>query len=129
MKTEYAHALVAAINEGVSIDTALTGLKRALDRKHHSKLYAPVLLEVVRTLEANGGGTNAIVTVAKASDAAALKSAITAALAQLGTAKDTQVMEVVDETLIGGFVATYDYKEFDQSYKKALKSLYESIVK
>ncbi len=129
MKTQYAQALVAAINGGTSVNDALLGLKRVLDQKRHSKLYAPVLLEVIRTLEAKRSGVNAVVSVAKNSDIAALKDAIASALQQLGTTQATNITEVVDETLIGGFIATYDHKEYDQSYKKALKSLYESIVK
>ena len=129
MKTEYAQALITVINEGTSVNDALTGLKQALDRKHHSKLYAPVLLEVIRTLESSAGATTAIVTIAKTSDAHTLQVAILKALEQLGTLKDTQITGVVDETLIGGFVATYNYKEYDHSYKNALKSLYESIIK
>jgi F0F1-type ATP synthase delta subunit len=128
MKTAYAQAVVAAINDGMSINDTLVGLKRTLERKHHEKLYASVLLEVVRTLESKQGGNHAVVTVAKASDATALKVAIAEALQELGAATETVVTEVVDETLIGGFVATYDYNEYDRSYKKALKSLYESIV-
>lgn len=130
MKTQYAQALVAAINGGTSVNDALLGLKRVLDQKRHSKLYAPVLLEVIRTLEAKKrSGVNAVVSVAKNSDIVALKDAIASALQQLGTTQATNITEVVDETLIGGFVAIYDHKEYDQSYKKALKSLYESIVK
>ena len=128
MKTEYAQALVATINEGVLVNDALVGLQRTLERKHHGKLYASVLREAVRTLESNKGSTSAVVTVAKAADMEAQKDAIVAALEALGATSNTPVTEVVDESLIGGFVATFDYKERNQSYKKALKSLYESII-
>lgn len=129
MKTEYTHAFLATIQEGVSVDTALSGLRGALERKGHSKLYAPVLLEVLRALEAEKGTNQAVVLVAKTSDATSLKSAIKAALKELGATDATPVKEVVDETIVGGFVVTYDHKEHDQSYKKSLKNLYESIIK
>jgi F0F1-type ATP synthase delta subunit len=59
----------------------------------------------------------------------ALAAQIKAVLTELGLKENTEIKEVVDETIIGGFVATFDYKEHDRSYKKALKSLYESITK
>jgi F0F1-type ATP synthase delta subunit len=62
-------------------------------------------------------------------DASTFAAQIKTVLAELGVKETTQVKEVVDETLIGGFIATFDYQEHDQSYKKALKSLYESITK
>jgi F0F1-type ATP synthase delta subunit len=129
MKNEYARAFLEILNEGTPVETALTGLRAALEKKHHTKLFAPTLLEVLRTLEAEKGGKQAVVTVAKGSDTTALEAKIKAALDELGVTKDTPVKEVVDETLIGGFVATFDYQEHDQSYKKALTNLYESITK
>jgi F-type H+-transporting ATPase subunit delta len=129
MKTDYTQALLKTLQDGMLIDTALSGLKDALKKKHHEKLFAPVLLEVLRVLEAEKGTKTAEVRVAKTSDSLALKSQIEAVLQKLGVSKDTPVKEIVDETLIGGFVVTYNHKEHDASYKKSLKSLYESIVK
>ena len=97
--------------------------------KQHNKLLGSVLLEILRVLESKKSSTEAVVAVAHAADATTLKTAIENALTSLGVAKDTPVKEVVDETLIGGFVATYNHKEHDASYNKSLKSLYESIVK
>ena len=128
MKTEYAQALLEILSDGTPVDTALAGLRAALEKKHHTKLYAPVLLEVLRTLETEHGVTQAVVAIASTHDATQLKSKIEAALSELGVSKETPVKEVVDETLIGGFVATFNYKERDHSYKKALTSLYESIT-
>ncbi len=111
------------------VDTALAGLKSTLERKNHTKLYAPVLLEVMRVLEADKDGGTAVVAVASLSQAKELKVQIATALSTLGVDTHTAVKETIDETLVGGFVATFDYKEHDQSYKKALKSLFESITK
>jgi F0F1-type ATP synthase delta subunit len=129
MKFEYAQAFLKSLKTGMAVNTAITGLKSALEKKHHSKLFGPVLLEVLRILEASKGSKQAVVTVANQVDLKTLKASIQNALKELGIEKDTSVKEVVDETLVGGFVATYDYKEHDASYKKSLKNLYESIVK
>lgn len=129
MKNEYAQAFLEILKDGTSVDTALTGLRRVLDSKHHGKLLAPVLFEVLRTLESGKGAKEAVVTVAAKADTTTYKTKIEAVLLELGVSKDTPIKEVVDETLVGGFTVTFDYKEHDQSYKNALKSLYESITK
>lgn len=129
MKSAYVQAFLELLKAGMSVDTALSGLKSTLERKNHLKLYAPVLLEVMRVLEADKDGKSATVAVASLAQAKVHASHISSALQALGVDKDTVVKETVDETLVGGFVATFDYKEHDQSYKKALTSLFESITK
>jgi len=128
MKNEYAHALLAIIASGTPVDTALAGLRTALKKKHHDKLLSPILQEALRVLSAQKSSNQAVVMVASAKQAAAMTDKIRQALSGLGASTDTSVEEVVDETLIGGFVATYNYQEHDQSYKRALKSLFESIT-
>lgn len=128
MKQQYAQAFLASIKDGMTIDQAIAGLVRALEKKQHSKLLGSILSEALRVLEADKG-SQAVIAIATAGDAVVLKEKIHAALKQLGMSDTTQVKEVVDETLIGGFVATFNHKEHDASYKKSLKSLYESIVK
>jgi F0F1-type ATP synthase delta subunit len=129
MKSDYVQAFLEVLQAGMPVDTALKGLEATLKRKNHSKLYASVLLEVMRVLEADKAGTTASVAVATSAQAKELKKQISDALAALGVDKNTVVKEIVDETLVGGFVATFDYKEHDQSYKKSLKNLFESITK
>ena len=129
MKAQYAQAFLEVIQEGQSVDAALSGLRASLDRKNHSKLFVPILLEVQRVLEAKKGVKEAVVATASDTGAVALKTQIDAVLAELGVTNDTPVRTIVDETLVGGFVATFNHKEHDRSYKKALKSLFESIIK
>lgn len=129
MKSDYVQAFLEVLQAGMPVDTALTGLKSTLERKNHMKLYAPVLLEVMRVLEADKDGKTAVVAVASAAQAKELKNQISDALTTLGVDKNAAVKETIDETLVGGFVATFDYKEHDQSYKKSLKNLFESITK
>lgn len=128
MKALYAQAFLEMLQEGTPVEAALTGLRSALESKSHTKLYTPVLLEVKRVLEAKKGVREAVVATATTAGAKALKSEIDAALTELGVSKDIPVKTVVDETLVGGFVATFDYKEHDQSYKKSLTNLYKSIT-
>jgi F0F1-type ATP synthase delta subunit len=129
MKAQYAQAFLELIQEGTSVDTALAGLRASLEKNGHTKLLASILLEVQRELSASKGVMKAVITTATANDTLALKSSIDAALQELGVSATTPVKTVVDETLIGGFVATFNHKEHDKSYKKALTKLYESIIK
>ena len=129
MKQHYAQAFLEMLQEGMPVEAALTGLRAAMEKKSHTKLFVPVLLEVQRVLEAKKGVREAVVATATTASATALKSQIDITLAELGVSKNIPLKAVVDETLVGGFVATFDYKEHDQSYKKALTNLFESITK
>ncbi len=128
MKTQYSQAFLEVVKDGMPVETALAGLRAALIKKNHTKLLAPVLLEVVRVLEAEKFANQVVVKTATSADHKALKSQIDAVLKDLGVSKDISVHPTVDETLVGGFVATFDYKEHDQSYKKSLTNLYKSIT-
>ena len=129
MKTQYSQAFLEVVKNGVAVETALSGLRATLMRKNHHKLLAPVLLEVVRALEADKFTNQVVVKTATPTDHKAFNSQIEATLKALGVSKDIPVRKTVDKTLIGGFVATFDYKEHDQSYKKTLINLYQSITK
>ena len=128
MKTQYSQAFLQVVKDGMAVETALAGLRAALIKKNHTKLLAPMLLEVVRVLEAEKFANQVVVKTATPADQKALKSQIEVVLKDLGVSKNISVHPTVDETLVGGFVATFDYKEHDQSYKKSLTNLYKSIT-
>lgn len=128
MQHDYAQAFIAIIHDGTPIDSALSGLKAALAKKHHDKLFVPILSEVLRVLQSEKGVRTATVTLAKATVTDFEREQIQAGLRALGVTTSTTQVEVVDETLIGGFIATFDHQEYDHSYKRVLKSLYESIT-
>ncbi len=127
MQHAYTKALVELLGSGVPVDTALSGLLATLKAKHHEKLYGAILAETLRLLEAEKGVQVAVVRKASQLDSAAAAS-IALALKNLGVTAATEVREEIDQTLVGGFVATFNYQEHDQSYKRVLKSLYESIT-
>jgi F0F1-type ATP synthase delta subunit len=129
IKHEYALAFLAAIEEGVPVDKAIAGLKEVLADAHHEKMLESVLIEDKQAIEKADKEAIATISVAAQEDFAALKSEIDMALEKLGVTGEVQRKELVDPTLIGGFVASYNFKEFDASHKKSLKLLYESIIK
>jgi F0F1-type ATP synthase delta subunit len=128
MQNDYAQAFIAHLKAGTSFDEALAGLVAVLTRRSHTKLLPSVLRLVLRTLEAAKGIEGAAIRTARQTlsetDAMKLKVALTA----LGVTEHTPVEETVDETLIGGFVAEFNYHEQDHSYKRVLTNLYESIT-
>lgn len=126
MYRSYAQALIALEKDGVPFDVAVAGLKRTLEAKRAMKLYPQVLREALRLMESAAAKTGATVTVAKTGGADA--AALTKARALLGIPDTAPVREHVDETLIGGFTLTANYRELDQSYKRSLITLYESIT-
>ncbi len=128
MQNDYAQAFLAHLATGASFDEALTGLVAVLTRRNHSKLLPNILRLVLRTLEAAKGVSTASVRVATPTLNAADTAKLTTALKALGVTEHTAVQEIVDETLIGGFIATFNYHEQDHSYKRALTNLYESIT-
>ncbi|MEM9336260.1 MAG: F0F1 ATP synthase subunit delta [Patescibacteria group bacterium] len=124
MRDSYLQATLALIQEGYDPQKLIDGLKETLAARGHQALLPSILQAVLRELEA--GKTTTKVTVAKATDAEVLKAEITAALKNI-QATDEVVTEV-DETIVGGFVATGNGKTIDASYKHKLVHLYRSLT-
>lgn len=129
IKHEYALAFLAALEDGVPVEKAIAGLKEVLADTHHEKMLRDVLIEDTEALEKFDNDAFATITVASAEDFINLKSEIDSALEKLGFTNETLVREVVDPTLIGGFMAVFNHKEYDASHKKSLRRLFESITK
>lgn len=128
MKKAYAQAFLEIVAAGTALDVAIAGLKQVLISKKHTKLFTSILREVIHILETTESKNTAVVALASSTKSEELINEIKNALVKLGIKEDTQIIEVVDETLIGGFVATYNHQEYNRSYKRVLKSLYESIT-
>ncbi len=128
MKKDYVLAFLALIEDEVPIDVALSGLKIVLKKRRHQKLLSSILRQVLLILATKKGSDEAHVMVAQKNVSDRLSAEIKLALLKLGIHEDTTIREKLDETLIGGFVATYNYREYDHSYKRLLKSLHESIT-
>jgi F0F1-type ATP synthase delta subunit len=81
---------------------------------------------VVRALEQGTTESVATITVARDTDVASLKADIKSALATLGA--DGKHTTIIDDTIIGGLIATYNHRQIDQSYRSKLNTLYQSIT-
>ncbi len=114
------------LNTGSDIETVLGNLRTVMAARGHVKALPAVLRGVVRALEQSSVTDVPVVTVARAADVAALAADIKTALATLGTAGEHAT--IVDDTIIGGIIATYNHRQIDQSYRTKLTTLYQSIT-
>ena len=124
MKDSYIAAALQAIQTGTDPETVVSGLRATLARRGHSSLYKKVLEGVLRGISVEQQNTRLF--VASDTDAVKHKEAITQALQSLKA--DPATPAIVDETLIGGFVAERNNVRLDASYKTKLIDLYRSIV-
>lgn len=128
MKKHYISAVIELLLSGKDVDDVLKGLSAALKRKGHEKLYGQILTGVMRSLTEGQSSVASNIVVAKESDRKELKDAIAGALENIGgNVKDARI--TVDETLIGGFIASHKGRLINRSYKQRLLSLYRSITK
>lgn len=127
MKDIYTTALLELLAPDADADKVLSGFKNTLLERGHSALYGPVLRKVLRQLSAARPST--VLTISSETARQDLADAITTALAELDAPKDTEPAVVVDETIVGGFIAEHGSKRQDHSYKSKLVSLYRNITR
>lgn len=126
MKENYITAVLQELDAGKDASMVLEGLKKTLIAKGHDRLYASILRGVARMLEA-GSAEGTLVVVSNEAAYEKQKNAITKALEELGSSETPKV--VVDETIIGGFIAEANSTQLDRSYKTTLVKLYRSLTK
>lgn len=124
MKRNYSKALTDLLLTGNDPAVVLSAFVQTLTKRGHSKLIKPVFQEVIKTLEAKESKTKPVVTIDSMS-AKVNEDAVKEALQKLG-ADNEPYLTKEDPSLIGGFTATFNFKKIDQSYKRALTSLYEA---
>ena len=127
MEKLYIQAVVELLATGSDIETVLHNLRSVMTCRGHAKALPIVLRAVVRLLEQQSDETTPLVTVARVSDKTTLATEIKTVLATLG-AISTEYTTVVDDTIIGGLIATYNHRQIDRSYHTKLVNLYQSIV-
>lgn len=126
MEKVYVHAVMELLEGGSNIETVLGNLRIVMEKRGHAKVLPTVLRAVVRALEQGGAESVATITVAREADATALTADIKAALTALGA--DGAHTTIVDDTIIGGLIATYNHRQIDQSYRTKLLNLYQAIT-
>ncbi len=126
MEKVYVQAVMELLGSGSSIETVLGNLRAVMEARGHAKALPAVLRDVVRILDEQSDAAVPTVTLARAIDDKALSADIKSVLAALG-AKGAHVV-VIDDTIIGGLVATFNHRQIDQSYRTKLTSLYQNVT-
>lgn len=125
MKQQYINALLQMLKEGKDPTEILNGFKITLKNRGHEALEASVLRGVLRVIEVKSID-GAVVTVTSIESYEKQAAAIAAALTDLKASSEPQV--IVDETIIGGFIAEANNVRHDASYKSKLLNLYRSLT-
>jgi F0F1-type ATP synthase delta subunit len=126
MEKVYIQAVMELLESGSAIETVLGNLRIVMEKRGHAKALLAVLCAVVRALEQGTTNSVATITVAREADMTALKTDIKSALVALGA--EGAHTTIVDDTIIGGLIATYNHLQIDQSYRSKLVTLYQSIT-
>ena len=126
MEKVYVQAVMELLESGSSIETVLGNLRTVMAARGHAKALPTVLRAVVCALEQESDTSVPTVVVARASDEMALSAEIKSALATLDASGTPTI--TVDDTIIGGLIATYNHQQVDQSYRSKLVTLYQSIT-
>jgi F0F1-type ATP synthase delta subunit len=127
MEANYVTAITELISTGTPVEEVLANLPKVLALHGHTRMHESVLRHVMLTLEQQHEDSVPVVTVASEAGETAQKAEIKAALAELGVASASH-RTVVDDTIIGGFVATYNHKSIDESYRTQLQAIYQASL-
>lgn len=121
----YTEALINTLDTHLAIDKALAGLRAVLESRGHSALYLKILKDTKSALEKKVLDKTATITLARKSDEKVYANAIEYFL-QTADAKAKHI--VIDEHIVGGFIAKTKTKKQDQSYRESLASVYRSLT-
>lgn len=108
----YQKAAIDLLNKGEDVTTVLKGIRSAMDRRGHGKLYPSFLRALARVYPKLERGQGARLIVAKESDADAYKK------------KFGESTVTIDPTIVGGYVHVKDHIREDNSYKQKLLTWY-----
>lgn len=123
--------MACPISNGMSLASHYASVLHAVDPKKvvsymKAKGHLSLLPSVVRILE-RSRANETTVTVAKKDDVAKHKSKIDHALKAVDADESRRL--IVDENVVGGFMVVGNGKAVDRTFRSALVSLYQSIVK
>jgi F0F1-type ATP synthase delta subunit len=126
MEKVYVQAVMELVSNGSDIEQVLGNLRAVMKARGHSKALPAVLRDIVRAFEQEIDENLPTITVARAADVTALTADIKTALVTLGATGSYTTL--IDDTIIGGIIATYNHRQIDQSYRTKLVTLYQSIT-
>jgi F0F1-type ATP synthase delta subunit len=126
LEAGYAHALYELQKgQGLSADAAVSKLMKVLKGKGHVKLLPRIVAEFEKILDMGRNEDTITMTCAKEQD---FKKYGEELKEHLGTTGSDFTKEVVDDTIIGGFILQKGEIIIDGSYKKKLLLLYQNAI-
>jgi hypothetical protein len=126
MKDHYITAVLTLLDASTEPAEVVRGLQNTLRARHHDALLLPVLRSVERTLTNRLDATQPLLTVRNEAALQSEAARIEAAKKVLGVTVEPTVQ--YDDTLIGGVVLEHNYQRVDASYKRALRTLFQTIT-
>lgn len=125
MKNTYVQAITQLITAGGEIDHILSRAKIVMVVRGHGRLYGDVLKDVVIALETKLVMDTPTIIIARKNDSSTLEVKEVLALLDCSNIKPTIK---VDDTIIGGVIATRGSTHIDMSYKSILQKLYQAVT-
>ena len=122
----YAHALYdLQKGQGLSSEAAVSKLIKVLKAKGHIKLLPTIVTEFEKILTIGRDEDTLSITCARKEDFKKYQGALKE---HLGHSDAEYTEEVVDDTIIGGFILKKGETIIDGSYKKKLLLLYQNAI-
>ena len=127
METAYAQALSKVIERGMEPGKAIAELKKSLEHNNRSSLLPKIARAFSRIAARQGRKNTMTLSIARKKDAAHALRAAQTILAEQGIG-ETDLCEIIDESLIGGWRLEGRGLLVDQSWKKSLLSMYNAVT-
>ena len=126
MRQQYTTAAYMLLQDGMDVDTVLTGVRRAMERRGHDHFYPKVVRDLAQLWERHEQQHSPVVSLAREQDATELADTIAAQLSTLGA--PTEYRTEIRPEQVGGSIARYNHRVIDGSYKDALLRLYKRVL-
>ena len=127
METAYAQALSKVIERGMEPGKAIAELKKSLEHSNRSSLLPKIARAFSRIAARQERKNTMTLSIARKKDAAHALRAAQTILAEQGIG-ETDLCEIIDESLIGGGRLEGRGVLVDQSWKKSLLSMYNAVT-
>ena len=127
METAYAQALSKVIERGMEPGKAIAELKKSLEHSNRSSLLPKIARAFSRIAARQERKNTMTLSIARKKDAAHALRAAQTILAEQGIG-ETDLCEIIDESLIGGWRLEGRGLLVDQSWKKSLLSMYNAVT-
>ena len=126
LASSYAHALYdLQKDQKTSADVAVSKLIKLLKYKGHIKLLPSIAEEFEKIIDVSRDESTMSITCAKEEDFKIHRGELQE---HLGHSGSEYTKEVIDETIIGGFILRKGETIIDGSYKKKLLLLYQNAI-